>query len=160
MTTPSSPSSPDHPGVLVPPPLLFAAGFLVVLLLRWLRAWPILPSRLVPWVGLGLIALGLALGIPGRIALKVAGTSVNPWRPTSAIVSSGSYRFTRNPLYVGIIAVYVGLTLAFDTGWGFVVLVPLLAVLHFGVVRREERYLEAKFGDEYRQYRDRVRRYL
>ena len=160
MTTPSSSETGDHPGVLGPPPLLFAAGFLVVLLLRWVRPWPILPPHLVPWTGVGLIALGLALGIPGRFALKGAGTSVNPGKPTTAIVTRSSYRFTRNPLYVGIIAVYVGLTLAFDTGWGFIVLVPLLALLHFGVVRREERYLEAKFGEEYRQYRSRVRRYL
>jgi protein-S-isoprenylcysteine O-methyltransferase Ste14 len=156
----NDPSPADHPGIVAPPPLLYAVGVLVVLLLRWIRPWPILPPHLVPWVGLGLIALGLALGIPGRIGLARARTSVNPRKPTTAIVTSGTYRFTRNPLYVGLAIVFVGLTLAFDTAWGFVVLVPILVVMHFGVILREERYLEAKFGDEYRQYRGRVRRYL
>jgi protein-S-isoprenylcysteine O-methyltransferase Ste14 len=156
----NDPSPADHPGIVAPPPLLYAVGVLVVLLLRWIRPWTILPPHLVPWVGLGLIALGLALGIPGRIGLARARTSVNPRKPTTAIVTSGTYRFTRNPLYVGLAIVFVGLTLAFDTAWGFVVLVPILVVMHFGVILREERYLEAKFGDEYRQYRGRVRRYL
>lgn len=150
----------DHPDVLVRPPLLYAAALLVVLLLRWIRPWPILPPHLVPWLGLGLVAAALAIGIPGRLALKDAGTSVNPGKPTTAIVTKGPYRFTRNPLYVGLTCIFVGLALAFDTGWGFVVLVPLFVTLHFGVVRREERYLESKFGDEYRRYRARVRRYL
>lgn len=150
----------DHPGILLAPPLLFAAGFLVVLLLRWLRPWPLLPPHLVPWAGLGLIALGLAIGLTGRAALSRAKTNVNPWKPTTSLVTGGTYRFTRNPLYVGLTLVFVGLALAFDTTWGFVVLVPVLATLHFGVVLREERYLEGKFGDEYRQYRERVRRYV
>jgi protein-S-isoprenylcysteine O-methyltransferase Ste14 len=152
--------SADHPDIVALPPLLDLAAFLVVLLLRWIRPWPILPPHLVPWVGIGLLLAGLAIGIPGRLALRSAGTSVKPTQPTTAIVMRGPYRFTRNPLYVGLTCFFVGLTLAFDTGWGFVVLVPLLVVMHFGVVRREESYLERKFGEEYRQYRGRVRRYL
>jgi len=152
--------SADHPDIVALPPLLYLAAFLVVLLLRWIRPWPILSPHLVPWVGIGLLLAGLAIGIPGRLALRSAGTSVKPTQPTTAIVMQGPYRFTRNPLYVGLTCFFVGLTLAFDTGWGFVVLVPLLVVMHFGVVRREESYLERKFGEEYRQYRGRVRRYL
>ena len=152
--------SADHPDIVALPPLLYLAAFLVVLLLRWIRPWPILSPHLVPWVGIGLLLAGLAIGIPGRLALRSAGTSVKPTQPTTAIVMRGPYRFTRNPLYVGLTCFFVGLTLAFDTGWGFVVLVPLLVVMHFGVVRREESYLERKFGEEYRQYRGRVRRYL
>jgi len=150
----------DHPDVIALPPFLYLAAFLVVLLLRWIRPWPILPPRFVPWAGIGMLIAGLAIGIPGRLALRSAGTSVKPTQPTTAIVTRGTYRLTRNPLYVGLTCFFIGLTLAFDTGWGFVVLLPLLVVMHFGVVRREERYLEAKFGEEYRQYRGRVRRYL
>jgi protein-S-isoprenylcysteine O-methyltransferase Ste14 len=150
----------DHPDVIALPPFLYLAAFLVVLLLRWIRPWPILPPHFVPWAGIGMLIAGLAIGIPGRLALRSAGTSVKPTQPTTAIVTRGTYRFTRNPLYVGLTCFFIGLTLAFDTGWGFVVLLPLLVVMHFGVVRREERYLEAKFGEEYRQYRGRVRRYL
>jgi len=153
-------STADRPGVIARPPLIYAAALLVALLLRWIRPWPILPPRLVPWIGLALVALGLAIAIPGRLALKSAGTNVNPSKPTTAIVTRGPYRFTRNPLYIALTCLYVGLTLAFDTGWGLVLLVPVLATMHFGVVLREERYLEGKFGEEYRQYRGRVRRYL
>lgn len=150
----------DHPDVVVLPPLLYLAALLAVLLLRWIRPWPILPHSLVPWLAVGMVLAGLVIGIPGRIALRSAGTSLKPTQPTTAIVTRGSYRFTRNPLYVGLTCAFVGLALAFDTGWGFVVLVPLVATMHYGVVLREERYLERKFGDEYRQYRARVRRYL
>ena len=92
--------------------------------------------------------------------MTAAGTNVNPSRPATTIVSSGPFRFTRNPLYVGVTLIFGGLTLAFNTWWGFIVLVPVLITMHFGVVLREERYLERKFGEPYRQYRSRVRRYF
>ena len=75
-------------------------------------------------------------------------------------MSSGPYRISRNPLYLGLTLIYLALTLAVDTWWGIALLLPLLVVLHHGVVLREERYLERKFGDTYRLYRARVRRYL
>ena len=92
--------------------------------------------------------------------MRATGTNVDPTLPTTAIVVSGPFRFSRNPLYLALTLVYSGLTLAFNVWWGVVVLIPLLAVMHRGVVVREERYLERKFGERYRQYRSRVRRYL
>ncbi len=92
--------------------------------------------------------------------MKAAGTNINPTLPAKAIVSSGPFRFSRNPLYLSLTTIYLGLTLAVNTWWGIVVLIPLLIVMHRGVVLREERYLEQKFGQSYRQYRSRVRRYL
>jgi protein-S-isoprenylcysteine O-methyltransferase Ste14 len=85
---------------------------------------------------------------------------VNPGRPTTAITSSGPYRFSRNPLYVSLTLMFLGLTLAANTWWGLVLLVPVLMLMHFGVVLREERYLDRKFGETYRQYRASVRRYV
>ena len=81
-------------------------------------------------------------------------------KPTMSIVTAGPFRFTRNPLYLGVTLIYCGLALVSNTWWGFVLLVPVLLLIHFGVVAREERYLERKFGDSYRQYRASVRRYL
>jgi protein-S-isoprenylcysteine O-methyltransferase Ste14 len=92
--------------------------------------------------------------------MVAAHNNLDPAMPTTAIVSGGPFRFTRNPLYVGMTMLYVGLTLGFDTWQGFVLLVPLLTVMHFGVILREERYLEAEFGDEYRRYKGSVARYL
>jgi len=80
--------------------------------------------------------------------------------PSTAVVTSGPYRFSRNPLYIGLAIVYLGLTLTFDAWWGIVLLALVLIVMHLGVIQREERYLERKFGDGYRQYRSAVRRYL
>jgi protein-S-isoprenylcysteine O-methyltransferase Ste14 len=157
--------SQDNAHVVVLPPFLFGGAFLVALLLQWIRPWPILEHMVTLWPGvlvLGLLVLGLGLAImiTGRRALEASGTNVNPMQPTTSIVTAGPYRFTRNPLYVGLTLFTAGLTLGFNTWWGFVLLIPVLLVLHFGVVLREERYLEQKFGDTYRQYRARVRRYL
>ncbi|HKA33203.1 MAG TPA: isoprenylcysteine carboxylmethyltransferase family protein [Candidatus Binatia bacterium] len=150
--------SADNPGVIAPPPLMYAGVFLIALALRRLEPLPIFGR--VFWPGLALTALGVALAIWGRNTLVAAGTNVNPYRPSTAIVDSGPYRFTRNPLYVSLMLMYAGLTLAFDTWWGFILLAPVLIVMHLGVIRREERYLEGKFGESYRRYRDNVRRYL
>jgi len=153
-------SSVDNPGVVVRPPLLYGAAFLAVLVLRWFWPLPIVGHRMTLWSGLALMGLGIAIIVPGRRGLEAAGTNVNPALPTTAIVTSGPYRFSRNPLYVGVTLVYVGLTMLFNTWWGVFLLVPILLVMHCGVVLREERYLEQKFGETYRQYCSRVRRYL
>jgi protein-S-isoprenylcysteine O-methyltransferase Ste14 len=153
-------TSADSPGVIVPPPLLYGFTFVVVLVLRWFWPKPILGHAIALWLGLAVLLLGVAVVIAGRRALQAAGTNVNPSLPTTAIVTSGPFRFSRNPLYAGITLLYLGLTLAFDTWWGVVLLVPILIIMHRGVVLREERYLQQKFGKAYRQYCSRVRRYL
>jgi protein-S-isoprenylcysteine O-methyltransferase Ste14 len=142
----------DSPGVIVRPPLLYGTMLIAVVVLRWFWPMPILRDALSPWLGLVPLLLGLVIAIPGRRALQAAGTNVNPSLPTTAIVTSGPYRYSRNPLYVGLTLLYCGLTFVLNTWWGF--------VMHRGVVLREERYLEAKFGDAYRQYCSRVARYL
>jgi len=150
----------DNPGVIVRPPLLYGAALIAALLLHWFWPLPILGHSITLWPGIALLVLGLAIVIPGRRALQAAGTNVNPSLPTTGIVTSGPFRFSRNPLYVGLTLLYLGLTLAFNTSWGVVLLVPILGIMHRGVVLGEERYLEQKFGDAYRQYRSTVRRYL
>ena len=112
------------------------------------------------WPGIVLSVLAVGIAIAGRRTMEAAGTNVNPMLPTTAIVTSGPFRFSRNPLYVALTLLFLGLTLAFDTWWGIVLLPLILVVMHYGVVVREERYLERKFGEPYRQYRSRVRRYL
>lgn len=150
----------DNPGVVARPPLLYLGAFLIVIVCRWFLPLPIDADGrgLVP--GLALVALGLGTAIWGRRTMQAAGTNINPALPANTIVSSGPFRFSRNPLYLCVTLMYLGLTLAVDTWWGIVVLVPLIIVMHFGVVLREERYLERKFGESYRHYRSTVRRYL
>jgi protein-S-isoprenylcysteine O-methyltransferase Ste14 len=88
------------------------------------------------------------------------GTNISPLKPAISLVTSGPYPFTRNPLYVAIALLYLGFTMLHNCWWGVVLLAPVLMVLHRGVVRREERYLQLKFGEQYTEYRSRVRRYL
>ena len=150
----------DHPDIVVRPPLLYGGALAATLVLRWLAPWPMDGGTTGILLGIALVGLGLALGVPGRRALAAAGTDVNPTRPTTALVTTGSYRLSRNPLYVGLTAMFVGLTLAVDTWWGLVWLAPVLVVLHHGVILREEEYLARKFGERYREYCGGVRRYL
>src|SRR5215471_13181480 len=142
----------DRPGVIVPPPILYLGALVAAFVLRWFWPLPFLGRQAAVWAGIFLVLLGLVIGVWGRQTMVHAGTNVDPRRPATAIVASGPFRFSRNPLYVGLTLVYVGLITALDTAWGLLLLVPLLVVMHLGVVRREERYLEGKFGDVYRQY--------
>jgi protein-S-isoprenylcysteine O-methyltransferase Ste14 len=136
--------------------MALVAGFL----LQWIAARPILSSNAHYWAGGVVLASGLVLAIWGRRVMERAGTNVNPTLPATALVATGPFRFSRNPLYVALTLIYVGLALLANALWVLVLIVPVLLVMHYGVVRREERYLEAKFGDAYRAYRASVRRYL
>lgn len=164
MTTNSQSKAPDSPrdapNVVVLPPLLYGVALAVGFLLQWITPRALLSSSARYWAGGVVLALGLFVAAWGRRHMERAGTNVNPGLPTTALVVSGPFRFSRNPLYAALTLTYIGLALLANAFWVLVLLVPVLLVLHYGVVRREERYLEAKFGEAYRQYRARVRRYL
>jgi protein-S-isoprenylcysteine O-methyltransferase Ste14 len=150
----------DTAGVVIRPPVLFLICLVAGLLLEWVLP----PARFEsPWLwalGLVLIAGGAALVITAAQYFRRAGTSVPTWRPTTALVPTGPYRFTRNPIYIGLSAIYLGIAALAGSLWIALLVVPALLVLHFGVVLREEAYLERRFGEEYRAYRTRVRRWI
>jgi protein-S-isoprenylcysteine O-methyltransferase Ste14 len=153
--------APDHANTLVRPPVALLSAFLAGLAGDWLYPLPFVPGRLPhAWAGGGAFVLGLALVVWAIRAFKAAGTPVQGYRPTSAIVDRGPYRFTRNPIYAGMVVGLAGLAVAFDTLWLLAALVVFFAVIRFGVVAREEAYLDRKFGDAYRDYKARVRRWL
>jgi protein-S-isoprenylcysteine O-methyltransferase Ste14 len=153
----------DNAGVIAPPPLLALAAIVLGLALdRLAPAYVIavlLPAAARFVIGVILIATGLALMATATLAFRHAGTRPEPWKPTSAIVTTGVYGLMRNPMYVGGTLALVGLAIALASDWMAVMTVVFALVLHFGVVRREERYLEAKFGDAYRRYKTQVTRY-
>lgn len=153
-------TSTDNPGVAARPPLLYGGAFVLVLVFHWFWPMPIFGHAVALWPGFVLVVLGVGIAAWGRRTMQAAGTNVNPALPTIAIVASGPFRFSRNPLYLALTLLYLSLTLAFNTWWGIVVLIPLLIIMHRGVVLREERYLDQKFGETYRKYRSKVRRYL
>jgi protein-S-isoprenylcysteine O-methyltransferase Ste14 len=94
------------------------------------------------------------------LEFKRSDTSPKPHKPTTAIVASGPYAVTRNPIYLAFTMIQVGIALWAGSGWMLAFLVPVLVLTHYGVIVREERYLERKFGDEYLNYRGRVRRWM
>jgi protein-S-isoprenylcysteine O-methyltransferase Ste14 len=150
----------DRPGVLVLPPLLYLAALVTALVLQWFVPITLPLPLLVRCMGGILLVAGVAFGGAGRRAFTKAGTNVNPMQPATVIVSSGAYRVSRNPMYVGMAVALFGLAILTRIGWLLVVLLPVLVTMHWGVIRREERYLERKFGAEYLAFRSRVRRYL
>ncbi len=151
---------PDRAGVIAPPPLIYAGAFGVAWAID--RVWPLtlLPEAAAGWLGWTLIAAGLAVLVLGFLALERAGTPVNPFRPTTVLVTTGPYRYSRNPLYLALILAYLGAAVFANTLWPLVLLPALLLLMHRGVIAREERYLERRFGDDYRLYKARVRRWL
>jgi protein-S-isoprenylcysteine O-methyltransferase Ste14 len=154
------PSLPDNAGVRFPPPITYlislGAGFLIQ------YAFPVSPfpptASRVAGVALWVAWASLMLG--ATLQFRRARTSIVPVRPTTAIVSGGPFRFTRNPIYLGLACLCAGTACWFNSLWPLVTLVPAVAIIHTTVILREERYLERKFGDEYRAYRRRVRRWI
>jgi protein-S-isoprenylcysteine O-methyltransferase Ste14 len=150
----------DAAGVGLPAPAIFAGLFIIGLALNWAIPAVALPpgARTLGWALL--IAGFVAIGLPGIIALRRAGTSPNPRRPTTALVVTGPYRFTRHPLYLSMTIIYAGLALAVNAVVALVLLPVAVALIDRGPMVREERYMEQKFGDAYRAYKARVRRWL
>jgi len=150
-------------GVVAPPPLMALAAIILGLLLDWLAPAYVLTVLLSfeqrVTIGALLIAASAGLGIPAILSFRAAGTHVEPWKPTSVLVTGGIFRRLRNPMYVGLILFLVGLAVLLASDWMLVMTVVFVLVLHVGVVKREERYLEAKFGDAYRRYKAAVPRY-
>jgi protein-S-isoprenylcysteine O-methyltransferase Ste14 len=153
----------DSPGVIAPPPLIALGALLLGLALDWLFPFHILRGIFGFWprVILGgiLIAAGVISAAAGRSGFVRVGTNIQPWKPALTLVTEGIYARMRNPMYVGLTLLLVGLAIALASDWTLILVIPAVLLLHFGVVKREERYLEAKFGESYRAYMRRVPRY-
>ncbi len=151
----------DSAKVTFPPPFVYLGMLLLGLALDRILPWSVGLTEIGRYGGGGLLivaAATLLLAASGRF--RKAGTDVKPWKSTSAIVAEGVYAFTRNPMYLGMALFYAGLALVFSSVGAVMLLPVLLFIIRSQVIAREERYLEAKFGDEYRTYKTRVRRWL
>jgi protein-S-isoprenylcysteine O-methyltransferase Ste14 len=151
-------NSRSSPCVVACPPLVFLAALVIGCLLNWLHPFQLpLPLHIAGGI---LILAGDVFGLWGVHAFHRAGTAVRPDRPVTALVMDGPFQYTRNPLYMALTTIYIGITLSTGVLWFLVTLVPVLVVMHWKIVRREEQFLEAKFGEVYRDYKTRVRRWV
>lgn len=154
---------PRGAGIHFPPPLLYILGFgLGWMAGRWLPV-PLLPAAgrsagiIAGW---GLVGAGLLIMLGGLLQFVSARTAVVPFRPARHLVTTGLYHFSRNPMYVGLTAAYLGGVLLTNNFWCLLALPLVLMLMNGWIISREERYLAAVFGESYRQYCTRVRRWL
>lgn len=153
---------PDVAGVIALPPLIFLGFLVAATVLEAVLPLPLLAAHAFPryLAGAVIAACGFGMIAMGTRRFVAAGTNIPPNLPTTALVVEGIYGRTRNPLYLGATLVYLGLAVAAGSLWAILLMVPLLWVINVGVIAREERYLERKFGDAYRAYKGRVRRWV
>lgn len=147
-------------GVRVPPPFIYAAGFVAGVVL----------DSLLPSIGLGrsvtavlggvLLLAGAVLALSFFTAFRRAHTAVDLRQPTTALVTGGPFARTRNPGYLSLALIFAGAALVLDVLWAIPVLVAVVLIVDRAVIRREERYLENRFGDRYRAYRASTRRWV
>jgi len=157
------PVSEDNANVPVIPPVLFATGLAAGFLLKWLLPVPLFPPRLegeACFAGTAISLAGLAFGGWALFTFVRTKTTPHPNHPVNALVTWGPYRFSRNPMYVGLSVGFVGIALVANTPWILVALPLVWFALRRLVIDREEAYLTRKFGDEYRTFLARTRRWL
>jgi protein-S-isoprenylcysteine O-methyltransferase Ste14 len=150
----------DNAGVVAPPPLIYLGPLVLGLLLNRKFPVPFLPHGVARILGWPLLGGGLLLGSWFFRAFRHAGTPVDPGEPVSSLVTNGPYRHTRNPGYLSMAMIYAGIASLANTLWAILFLPATLFVIQRGVIEREERYLERKFGEEYLRYKAQVRRWI
>ena len=150
----------DKAGVVAPPPLIYLGALVFGLLLN--RRFPIafLPRKIARSLGWPLLSGGVLLIGWFEWAMRHAGTPTNPYKPVTRVVTEGPFRYTRNPGYLGMAMIYTGIASLANALWAVVFLPVALIVVQRGVIEREERYLERKFGGEYLHYKARVRSWI
>jgi protein-S-isoprenylcysteine O-methyltransferase Ste14 len=150
----------DIAGVIAPPPLIYFAFLVSGLLVNFFWQVTILPAMLNWIIGVPLVVIGFVLGGTAVALMLRCGTSPDPNEPTKCLVVDGPFRFARNPIYLSFALIYLGITASMNALAAFMLLPFALVVIDRGVIAREERYLERKFGEEYTSYRRRVRRWI
>ncbi len=150
----------DQSNAIVIPPFLYAGFFILGLVLDYFFARPLLPDLVQYVVGGVMAAAALALIVAVVPRFRRAETTFSVHGSSSAIVTGGPYRFSRNPAYLSLTLLYLGLAVLLDSVWVAVLVIPVLIIMNIGVISREERYLEGKFGEEYLSYKRSVRRWI
>ena len=148
------------PGIPVPPPVLYLAALGLGVGLGYLWPLPVIAGSPRYAAGIALLALSAIIMPPVLRRFRRAATPFDVRKPASTLITDGPYRFSRHPSYVSLTMLYLALGLLLANGWVLILVVPVVLVMDLWVVRREERHLEAKFGDQFRRYKAGVRRWI
>ena len=147
-------------GVRFPPPLVFLGAILSGYAIHYLLPLRIGDTVGIIIAGLTMVLIALIVIILTILTLRRANTSLEPWRPTSTIITSGVFSVSRNPIYLAFCWAVIGIGLILNSWWVLLGFIPASGLITVFVIKREEAYLEAKFGEEYLRYKSRVRRWL
>lgn len=152
----------DRPTIspMVHPPIVALIFIVIAYVLGRLFPFPVPAPVMIRYVGLFLTFLGFLLGIGAFLEFRRARTTVDPHGSAKQVVTSGIYRFTRNPIYLGFLLMVIGLPLNSGSYWGIVMVPFYILLMNHLVIEHEEAYLEKKFGRTYTSYKDQVRRWL
>ena len=151
----------DHAQIILNPFFIYFLLALFAVLLQRFYPLPVVLTGAIPrMIVAAIMVSNLLIGLAAARGMLTAKTSLNPHRPTTALVLSGPFRFTRNPLYLGLTVFYAGLMLVFELTWGLLLLPIVIWLITTWVIVPEEKYLEQKFGMEYLNYKSRVRRWI
>jgi len=150
----------DHADVKIHPPVLVSMYVLAAFFLNKLSPLSFTFPKVLEWIGYALVLIGLGLTISAASGLMRARTTLDPHGSVSNIVTSGPYRFSRNPIYLGFLCLLIGFPFIFRNYWGLILSPLLIVTMNMLVIQHEEAYLEKKFGETYTSYKSRVRRWL
>ncbi len=154
-------SSPlNHAGVWIPPPLLYVLPLLLARLLQIVVPLPLLPAGIVSVAAVLFLVVGIVLCIWSIGLFRRSKTSLVPIKPTATLVLHGPYKLSRNPMYLGLLCVYLGAAFWLNSLWALVLVPLVIWIVQRMVIAKEERYLEQQFGETYRQYKAHVRRWI
>jgi len=150
----------DNPKVKLPPPIVFFGLGIVGVVMEYVVPISIGIDSPLNYLGIGInITSIIAIWKMGEL-FKKHETEVKPWETTSKIITTGPYKYSRNPIYILFCGIPIGLGIAFNTYWALFAFIPGLIIVYYTAVKKEEKYLETKFGQEYLDYKDKVRRWL
>jgi protein-S-isoprenylcysteine O-methyltransferase Ste14 len=150
----------DNPGVMARPPRIMLTFLLFGTAVQYVWPLSLLPNPAQFSIGAVIIAIGIGLMTLAVRRFNRVGTNVPTCLPVHAIITDGIYRYTRNPMYLSGMLLFVGIGIAADNPWILALLIPFFAIVRYGVIAREERYLEGKFGERYLNYKSSVPRWL
>jgi protein-S-isoprenylcysteine O-methyltransferase Ste14 len=152
----------DHPGVYLPPPIIYIAMFLAALLMQKLISFDktFFHTTTSKLLGAVIIVIGLGFSFPALQQFFKTKNSLVTIKPANSLQTTGIYSLSRNPMYVSLLLLYTGLSFIIGNWWNLILLPVLFFVVQEYVIKREEKYLDRRFGEQYSEYKTKVRRWL